>query len=70
MIVIIVVVFGLIVEMVNTAIEEATDAITSEHREEIKVAKDVAAGAMLIYALGAVVIAAIIFLPRITNLMI
>ncbi len=64
-----VVVFGLIVEMINTAIEEATDAITSDFKEEIKIAKDVAAGAMLIYAIGAVVIAVIIFGPRIVALL-
>ena len=34
-------------------------------REDIKIAKDVAAAAMLIYAIGATVIALMIFLPKI-----
>lgn len=55
---------GLIVETVNTAIESTTDAITREWKEEIKIAKDVAAAAMLTHAIAALVIAAIIFVPK------
>ncbi|MEK7522924.1 MAG: diacylglycerol kinase family protein [Patescibacteria group bacterium] len=56
---------GLAIETINTAIEEATDAIDTKIREDIKIAKDVAAAAMLIYAIGATVIALMIFLPKI-----
>lgn len=56
---------GLVIETINTAIEEATDAIDTKIREDIKIAKDVAAAAMLIYAIGATVIALIIFAPKI-----
>lgn len=55
---------GLIIETLNTAIESTTDAITREWKEEIKIAKDVAAAAMLTHAIGAIVIAAIIFIPK------
>lgn len=59
------IVLGLSAEMVNTAIESMTDLITREWRSEAKIAKDVSAGMMLITAVGAVIVAAIIFLPRI-----
>lgn len=56
---------GLAIETVNTAIEQTTDAIDSQWREDIGRAKDIAAGAMLIFSLGAFIIALIIFIPRI-----
>jgi diacylglycerol kinase len=52
------------IEMVNTSIEAMTDLITKEWRQEAKVAKDVAAGMMLLAATGAVVIGCIIFIPK------
>jgi len=64
-IVIALITIGLSIEAINTGIEATTDAIDRSIREDIKVAKDVAAGAMLIYAIGAFTIAAIIFLPKI-----
>lgn len=59
------IVLGLSAEMINTAIESMTDLITREWRQEAKIAKDVSAGMMLITAGGAIVVAAVIFLPRI-----
>lgn len=59
------IVFGLGVEMVNTAIESMTDLITGEWKKEAKIAKDVAAGMMLLTAFGAVLVASLIFLPKI-----
>jgi diacylglycerol kinase len=50
-------------EMVNTAIEKMVDLITKEHREEAKIAKDVASGMVLITVLGAVVVGLLIFTP-------
>lgn len=55
-------------EMINTAIEEMVDLIIQEHRQQAKIAKDAAAGMVLITAIGSVVIGAIIFLPYIFNL--
>jgi len=50
-------------EAMNTAIESACNAITQEHHEYIKHAKDVGAAAVLIASLFSLIIAAIIFIP-------
>ncbi len=58
--------FGVIVaEMLNTAIEELVNILSPEHRIEAALAKNVAAGAVLLAAFGAVIIGCIVFLPRI-----
>lgn len=69
-IIIITLFWGISSEMLNTALESMTDLITTEWRQEAKIAKDVAAGMMLIVALGTVVVAAIIFIPKIITLFI
>lgn len=56
--------FVLISEMVNTAIEEMTNLIIKEHHVSAKVAKDVAAGSVLLSAVFAVIVASIILLPK------
>lgn len=56
---------GFSIETINTAIEETTDAIDTKVRPDIGLAKDVAAGAMLIFAIGAFIISGMIFLPRV-----
>lgn len=53
------VVIGL--ELVNTALEQACDAITTEQHAGIGHAKDAAAGAVLAAAIGSVIVAALIF---------
>ena len=61
----IVVIFGVVVaEMFNTAIEELINIISPQQRIEAALAKNVAAGAVLLAALGAVIVGCIIFLPR------
>lgn len=55
---------GFVVECINTAIELTTDAIDKNWREDIGLAKDVSAGAMLLYAFGAAVVASVIFIPK------
>jgi len=60
---------GIVVETLNTGLEQTTDAIDRKIREDIKIAKDVAAAAMLVYALGSMVIASLIFIPKIINLL-
>lgn len=52
-------------EMVNTSIEEMVDFIVLEHRKEAKSAKDVAAGMVLLTAIGSVIIGGLIFTPYI-----
>ena len=54
-------------EMVNSAIEKMVDLITKEHRTEAKIAKDVAAGMVLLTALAAAVIGTLILLPYLLN---
>lgn len=56
---------GFVIETINTGIEATTDAIDKKIREDIKIAKDVSAAAMLIFAIGSFVIACIIFVPKI-----
>ena len=51
-------------EAMNSAIEYVVDLASPEHHPLAKKAKDMAAGAVLLTAIGAVVIAAIIFLPK------
>lgn len=64
-IIIFLVTIGLVIESINSAIEAATDAIDTRFRPDIKIAKDISAAAMLIFALGSSIIAFIIFLPKI-----
>ena len=59
--VIAVIAFVLALELINTAIERACDAITTEQNPLVKMAKDASAGAVLIGASASVVIGVIIF---------
>lgn len=67
-IIIFTIILGLTCEMINTSIEAMTDLITQENRENARIAKDVAAGMMLVTALGAVAVAIFIFVPHVLNL--
>ncbi|MER3514049.1 MAG: diacylglycerol kinase [Chloroflexota bacterium] len=51
-------------ETANTIVETTIDLITQEHHPLAKVAKDVAAGAVLLSAMAAVVIGLLILGPR------
>ena len=55
----------LVLEMVNTAIERAVDLVTKDYYELAKIAKDVAAGAVLVASMFSVVLGVLIFLPKI-----
>ncbi len=59
--------FVVITEMINTAIEEMTNLIKKEHSEEARIAKDVAAGAVLLAALFSVIVGILVILPRLIN---
>jgi undecaprenol kinase len=52
-------------ELMNTAIERTIDLITDEYHPLAKQAKDVAAGAVLVFACISVIIGCVIFLPKI-----
>ena len=56
-------------EMINTAIEEMVDLIVSEHRQQAKIAKDVAAGMVLVAVVGSVIAGIFIFAPHILKLL-
>jgi undecaprenol kinase/diacylglycerol kinase (ATP) len=58
----------LVAEMINTALESMTDLITNEYRESAKVAKDTAAGMVLVTAACAVTIGLIIYLPHLSGI--
>lgn len=60
---------GFVIESINTAIEVTCDAIDSSFREDILLAKDVSAAAMLIYSIGAILIALCLFVPKILLLL-
>lgn len=53
-------------EMINTAVEKAIDGITTEIHPLLKVAKDVAAGAVLISSIISVVCGYLLFYDKIT----
>lgn len=57
-----------ICEMVNTSLESLGDAITIKYSQEIKVAKDVSAGMVLVSSICAAFIGLVIFIPYIFNL--
>ncbi|WP_053957562.1 diacylglycerol kinase [Inediibacterium massiliense] len=58
----------IIAEMVNTSIEATIDLITKEYHELAKIAKNVAAGAVLIAAFNAIIVAYLIFFDEFSNL--
>jgi diacylglycerol kinase len=55
-------------ELCNTGIEAAVDRIGDETHPLSKIAKDAAAGAVLIAAIGAVIVGLLIFGPRLLSL--
>ncbi len=52
-------------ELFNSSIENLADFVTKEPHPEIKKVKDLSAAAVLICAVGAVVIGLLVFIPRI-----
>ena len=62
--------FGLVLtaESLNTSLEHTLDCVSKDHREDIRDAKDVAAGAVLISVAVSLIAGAIIFLPKISAL--
>ncbi|WP_231459833.1 diacylglycerol kinase family protein [Pedobacter sp. Leaf132] len=62
--VLIVIALVFVAEIINTAIEKLADVVSTEINPKIKVVKDLAAGAVLVAAIVAIIIGAIIFLPK------
>ncbi len=55
----------LVAEMTNTAVETAIDVTTTTHDPLAKIAKDVAAGAVLIASINAIIVGYLVFFSRI-----
>lgn len=56
-------------ELINSSIERVVDLVTEEYHPLAKAAKDIAAGAVLVYAIMAVLIGLIIFFPKMAMLL-
>ncbi len=55
-------------EIINTAVEEVVNLCIDTYHPKAKIAKDVAAGAVLIAAICAIFIGIIVFLPKLIHL--
>ena len=62
-----IILFGLVLslELINTAIENVVDLAMPEKNEKAKIAKDVAAAAVLVSSICSVIIGLMIFIPKI-----
>lgn len=52
-------------ELLNTAVERTCNLVSPGFHPEVKIIKDVSAAAVLVAAIGSVVVALLIFIPRI-----
>ncbi|WP_153123395.1 diacylglycerol kinase family protein [Peribacillus tepidiphilus] len=57
----------IVTEMINSAIERTVDLVTKECHPLAKQAKDIAAGAVLIFAFYSVIVGFIIFIPKLVK---
>jgi diacylglycerol kinase (ATP) len=64
------VILVLAAEMMNSAIEAVVDILSPEHSEKARIAKDIAAGAVLITAFGAAVLGYFVLSPYVKSLFI
>lgn len=65
----IIIVMGLVftLELTNTAIETVVNSFTDEHHPRAKLAKDIAAGAVLTATITSAIVGLIIFMPYLTK---
>ena len=59
----------LVAEALNTAVEALTDMLSPNFHPQAKIAKDVAAAAVLLAALVAIAMAMILFLPKLLTVL-
>lgn len=64
MVLVVVVFMVLVAEVFNTAIEKTMDFISLEKHPQIKLVKDLASAAVLLTAVGAVIVGLLIFVPK------
>jgi len=69
LVVMLLVIIGLTLEILNTAIELTIDSVHTDWHEGAKKAKDVSSAAMLVFSIGASIISAILFIPKIIALL-
>ena len=64
-----IILFGVVIsaEIMNTAVETTVDLAMPKLHPKAKLAKDLAAGAVLVLAIIAVVIGLMIFLPKVSG---
>lgn len=60
----------LVMEMVNTALEEIEDVIHPKHHEAVQRSKDIAAGAVMIASIAAILVGLVVFLPPLLQLVV
>lgn len=62
--------FALVIggELFNTAIEFVVDLASPNKNELAKLSKDIAAGGVLIFAIGSAIVGSLIFIPKIINI--
>lgn len=67
----VILVIGLVIatELINTSIEATIDLISPEKHPLAKIAKDTAAAAVMVFAITAIIVAIIIFVPKILILL-
>lgn len=51
-------------EFMNTVIEEVVDLMTTEYHKQAKIAKDIAAGMVLLTSMMSVIVGLLLFLPK------
>jgi len=57
-------------EVMNTALERTLDAVVTENNQMVRLVKDMAAGAVLITAIGAAIVGLCLFLPAVVTLVV
>ena len=67
---IIILVIGMVIatELINTAIEAVVDLTTDKYHKMAKIAKDTAASAVMLFAIIAIILGLIIFVPKIMSM--
>jgi diacylglycerol kinase (ATP) len=61
--------FVFVAELINTAVETAVDLATQQYNPLAKIAKDVAAGAVLVASINAVAVGYLVFFERVTHIL-
>ena len=64
--------FALVIgaELFNTSIEAVVDMISLEKSSQAKLAKDVSAGAVLVFAIASIIVGFLIFVPKIIDVLV